>query len=1271
MKKLLFFFLFIYGISWGQTKTDLRINWSTKTDYYIGQSLIKIPQFDAKHLVFDSGNNSLFYSIGFAVNQAVDEKSLVITNLSTAPISLAELGQLDKSKIPNSANAVLTTSIARDKLTAYLTFSPIIKQGESYYKITALTYDFSYAANRIASTPSDFTSISNSVLASGDFYRFYLTKSGVYKITKSFLQQLGINTTGLDPRKIKLYGNGGRMIPLKNNVPYPADLTENAIQIAGEEDGVFDTADYILFYGEGVDNWNNESQTTNNLYADKSYYYVTIGSDNGKRITSMLEPVGPTTETITSFDDYQYHEIDRVNIARLGRRWFGEEFQLNNEQTFNFTIPNLVAGSTSSLKVYTAAAAGNYTNFKVEANGTQVGTINIGPIGSYTEAVEGILNTNFPAVENTAIKLTYNNNGAPSADGYLDYISLKSKRILKSTGKQFRFQYDAAVTGSGIGSYQFADATGIDQVWDITDIYNVTQKNTNGNNPFSFDQALGEARKYTTVVLTDVFTPSKDAETKIANQNLKGTIFQDNQGQFKDIDYLIFTPKLFQAQAEKLAQFHRSYSQLNVKVITLESIYPEFCSGKQDIGAIRNLVKYVYYNASSPDKRVKYVNLFGDASYDFKNRISKFSNFVPIYHSLNSYTLGESSFASDDFFGMMDPTEGDVDGSSRGLDIAVGRMIANSTKQADELVTKVLDYHDVKSYGNWRNNFVVIADDSDVVQDASLQTRMNNLADTVVNEKPFMNAKKILLDAYVQETASGGSRYPKAREDFFNAFGKGALVFNFLGHGGEDGLTQERVWDKSDGQNLSNKYKYPLFITITCQFSRFDNPFRPAAGEYTYWNPIGGAISMITTIRQIGQITGETFNDLLSKYLFSYGSNQYTSIAEALRLAKNDPQAQATRVVFYLGDPALFLAIPKPKVQLTQVNDIPLSGAIDDLKSLAYVKLKGEVVDENNAIQNSYNGSLAVQIFDKEIIRSTYNNDGNSPVLAFKTLGETIFRGNATVTNGQFEFGFVVPRDIAIPVGNGRISFYSKKDAATLDNTGYNTEIKIGGINTNAAADNIAPQVKLYMNDQSFVNGGITNNSPLFLAYLEDENGINTASGIGHDIIAILDGNESNPYKLNDYYETELDNYKKGKIKFPFRDLAIGLHTITFKAWDVYNNLVTSELQFVVTGNESITLTNVLNYPNPFVNYTEFWFTHNRPFEPLEVQVQVLTITGKIVWTKNQTITTEGFLSREISWDGRDDFGAKIGKGVYIYKLTVKSTLTGSKTEKYEKLVIL
>jgi hypothetical protein len=375
------------------------------------------------------------------------------------------------------------------------------------------------------------------------------------------------------------------------------------------------------------------------------------------------------------------------------------------------------------------------------------------------------------------------------------------------------------------------------------------------------------------------------------------------------------------------------------------------------------------------------------------------------------------------------------------------------------------------------------------------------------------------------------------------------------------------------------------------------------------------------------------------------------------------------------------LAIPKPKVVLTKINDMPITGPVDTLKSLALVKLAGQITDESNNLLSDYNGDLAITIFDKNITKSTLANDGVEALIALpnvvaatmplNVLGETIFRGNATVVNGNFEFSFVVPRDIRIPIGNGRISFYAKKTGQLLDQTGIDTSILIGGINTNAVADTTPPRVKLYMNDQNFISGGITNQSPIFLAFLEDENGINTASGIGHDITAVLDGDITKPYILNDYYETEPNDYTKGKLKFTLRNLALGLHTITFKAWDVYNNPISSEIQFVVVGDGDITLTNVLNYPNPFVDYTQFWFTHNRPFEPLEVQVQVMTITGKVVWTKNQIITTDGFLSREITWDGKDDFGDKIGKGVYVYKLTVKSTLTNNKTEKFEKLVIL
>ena len=1275
MKVKFIFFLFISIATFSQQKGNITLLWSEKSELSFGSYKYNIPQIKSENFSFDNSKKAVFYNLNLPQTGIIDENSLQITNVIYEDISIAELGDLNSKNIPNSINASLKSTLSRDKIFAFISISPIIKNEDGFKKVISFSYNFSNnITSRNPQEANNISQITNSVLASGDWFRFYVEKSGVYKISKDFLKSLGFNVN-VDPRKIKIYGNGGRMLPLLNSTNYPNDLAENAIQFIGESDGVFNDNDFILFYAEGVDNWNEESQTNSNLFASKSYYYVTVTGDLGKRIQNFTQPTQAATLNITTFDDYQFHEADLINIVRAGRQWFGEPFNINNVQEFTFEVPNAVTTSPANLNVIVGSNAYNATTFKVESNGQLVGNINLSALsaGSGTELNIASLpaNTTIAAANTIKIKLTYDNAGVPSSNAYLDNIILRLKRNLTGYGKQFRFQYNGTNTLSGIASYQFNSASGISNVWDITDIYNITNIDNANQSNFSFKVPLGDTRKYIAIDYADLYSPLKENSTRIVNQNLKGTIFKNIQGVFQDIDYLIFTPAFLKPQADKLAAFHSNYSRLNVKTVTLESIYEEFSSGKQDIAAIRNFIKYVYFNATDPTKRIKYVNLFGDASFDYKNRIPNNSNIVPIYHALNSTTGGEASYTSDDFFGYMDPTEGNIAYFFGGIDIAVGRMLVSTNAQAEEMINKVFEYNDLKSYGNWRNNYVAISDDSDKSSDASLQFRQNQLADRIVLEKPFINLKKVLLDSYVQETSAGGNRYPKAREDIFNAFEKGALVFNYLGHGGEDGLTGERIWEKSDGQNLSNQYKYPLFITITCDFSRFDNPYRPTAGEYTYWNPKGGAISMVTTTRSIGQGSAEFFNDKLSEYLFSYGSNQYTSIAEALRLAKNSNPSSSSNVVFYIGDPALMLAIPKPKIRLTKVNDIPVTGTIPDFQSLAYVKLSGEVTDENNNLLPTYNGELAINIFDKNIIKATFNNDGNSPPINFNTLGETIFRGNATVVNGQFEFGFVVPRDIKIPVGNGRVSFYSKKNSEFIDNSGVDTTIKIGGINTLAAADTTPPSVKLYMNDQTFVYGGITNASPFFLAYLEDENGINTASGIGHDIVAILDGNESEPYIINDYYETELDNYKKGKLRYPFRNLAPGIHTITFKAWDVYNNPISAEIQFVVVSDDTMTLTNVLNYPNPFVNYTQFWFTHNHPYEPLEVQVQVMTITGKIVWSKNQVVYTDGFLSREITWDGKDDFGDKIGKGVYVYKLTVKSTLTNQQSEKFEKLVIL
>lgn len=1282
--RLLFFALLCSFLSFGQEKGEVILNWVDNTKSSIGDVGVIIPQFQSQYMRFDHSKKQLFFSSIFPVATPVKENSIQITNAIYESVTREQLGELLPVALPVAINAKLEPVLARGSSYAVLSLSPIIKEGNSYKRIKSFTYTYTLGGLPVsAKNAHDFDVISNSVLASGEWYRFYVEKSGVYKISRTFLQQLGFDVN-TDPRNVKIFGNGGRMLPLLNSTPYPSDLQENAITFIGEEDGKIDSSDYILFYAEGVDNWSQENGSHNNLYSDRSYYYVTSQGGAGKRISAMVQPSAAPNLTLTSFDEYQYHEKDLINIARVGRKWHGEAFNVNNEQSFEFIIPN-IEPSPVAITISAAASSQASTSMSAKVNGAVLGNLTFGSLQRLTAASENTITGSYtPVGENVTVSLTYNNSGTPGSNAWLDYIIIKAKRKLLGTGKQFRFQYNEANNIIGVVQYQIGNSASISEVWDITDIYNTSKAvNIGAAGQFGFKAGLGEVRKYITVVPSDYYTPLRESQPRVANQNLKGTIFNGAGGQFQDVDYIIVTPANLSSSAERLANIHRTQSGLNVKVINLENIYQEFSSGKQDIGAIRNFVKYVYKNASSANKRIKYLNLFGDASFDFKNRIPNNTNIVPILHfydpnSTENYS-NVTTFVSDEFFGLMDDNEGRMLlFGTEGLDIAVGRMLVNDKKQADEMVNKVVEYLDAESYGRWRNEYVIITDDLDGDGSTRFVPEMDDLATTLVAERPFINVRKIHSDAYVQQSSAGGQRYPEAKEQIQRSINYGALVVNYLGHGGEDGMAGERLYEKTDAQGLKNKFKYPLFITATCELTKFDNPYRPTVGEYTYWNPAGGAIAMITTTRAILITTAFDFNKNLSDKLYAFNdpNAEYPSMAEALRLAKLQGNNNY-RVISFIGDPALKLAVPRPEIVLTEINDLPAAGSTAVLNSLAYVKLGGQVTNGNGSILTNYNGELEVTVFDKKIARTTLGNDNvtdnNNVVIKtnFETLGETVFRGNASVTNGKFSFGFVVPRDIRIPIAEGRVSFYSKKNGVLEDHTGQDTAIKIGGINANAVADNTAPKVRLYMNDESFVSGGITNASPILLAFLEDEHGINTASGIGHDIVGILDGDENNPFILNDYYETELNNYQKGTLRFPFSNLEKGLHTLTFKAWDVYNNLVTAEIQFVVVGDDALALDKVLNYPNPFVSYTEFWFTHNRPFEPLDVQVQIFTVTGKVVKTINQSVTTDGFLCRDIKWDGKDDFGDRIGKGVYVYKLTVRSTTTNKTAEKYEKLVLL
>jgi len=1254
------------NIYWGGT------NAATET-FGANKSAVSSNEMALERLKLQMDKNTVLYTTQWKDAAYADKNSLAVTNVRFGPISSEELKKITPETLPNKLEYHIASTMARDVLYTIFSISPIIKNNGSYQKVLSFDVNYNYGPQNRNNPPP----LTNSVLATGQWFKFKVENTGVHKLDKNFLNSLGMNTDGIDPRSLKVYGNGGQTLPLRNDQTRFFDLPENAIQVSGEQDGSFDGGDFILFYGTSTQGYVEENDSNINPYSDDSYYYVTAGGVPGKRVIPMVEPTGNVEFNINEFDDYQFHEIDEISPTKLGRKWFGNRFDIESEQSYSFEFLNIVTGKPMRLIVKGAAASESDTSLAVTINSTSLDPLNFSRLGE-----SGLLSMDFIDVEVPAnnavvnVDLAYNNAGNPSSIGYLDYIGLWAVRQLKGAGGQLAFQYNDAANLAGVGEYQISNATEFSQVWDVTDFQLITSKQNEGNAPsFGFKQTLGEVRKYVAVNPNNYYIPIKIAQSTVQNQNLKGTIFKDESGNFKDVDYIIIAPPFLIQPALRLAQHNKELQGLNVKVVTTDKIYEEFSSGRQEISAIRNFIRYVYYNASTESKRIKYVGIMGDASIDYKNRLANNNNNVPTFQTLLGTSIAVS-FMSDDFFGNMDPSEGTIGSGGSAdidrLDIAMGRIIADNVSLANAMVDKIIRYSESSSYGNWRNNFVLISDDVDVPTEDILEKQLDALGDTISVKKPFINVKKIHADAYQQEASAGGNRYPEVNDAIKTAIEAGAVIIDYFGHGGEDGLAHEAIYTKEAAQELKNNNNLPCIITVTCEFTKFDNPLRITAGELTYHNKDGGAISLVTTTRAVFINVGVDFNERLANQLFGFDTETPEPPAEGLRISKTEMTTTTRRVVFYIGDPAMPLAFPKRNIRLTKLNGVPIAQATDTLKALSKIKIEGEVVNTSGTLMSDYNGVLEAKIFDKNVIRRTLDNDNHNIFMDFINLGEGLFNGQATISNGVFEFEFVVPRDIQIPVGKGRVSLYAKRDNILEDQTGVNLDIDVGGLNENAPEDNEGPLIKLYMNDESFVSGGITDDSPMLLAKLEDPNGINTASGIGHDIVAILDGDESNPFILNEFYQAEVDDYTKGKTHFKFRDLEDGLHTLTLKAWDVYNNSSTAEIQFIVAGSGNLEISRVLNYPNPFVNYTEFWFNHNRPDETLDVQVQIFTVTGKVVWTKNATLPPSGsYLCREITWDGRDDFGDRIGKGVYVYKITVRSTLTNQRVEKFEKLVIL
>ena len=1272
MKKIFFFIAIILSLNvWSQTK-HFEIKW--QLNILQKQNAIKPDEpvlFQSKNYQYTPEN--IIFSQVWHSPALIDAKSVKLARVKYSQISTNVVNRLKLSGLKNVFQPVLKTSYARDDIFATFEINTIIQKNGQYYKLDAFDIQFAYATQ---SRRPHSQNIYDSRWATGKWYKFKIDQSGVYKLSKSFLKSLGIDVNNVDPRKLKIFGNGGKVMPLGNSIAYPEDISEEAIEVVGEQDGSFDNDDYILFYAQGDKEWSDDYDSNLNIYTNNTYYYVQIDDQNGKRIQAYQAPAGTPIETYTTYRSRKFYERDKTIFTYMGRKVFDAPLDLNdnNIKTVKFEFDHRDTSKPVFYKVKAATNKAN-TSFEVKINGQSMGQVSYSDIGTYSLGTDNS-KYGYVSLPNDPVSITvsYHNNSFFDAHLYLEYINVKAYCYLTQSGKQFRFHHPDADMGSGVAAYQFNNAADITRIWDITDIYNPTFIN-NIQSSFEVKFLKQNKKRFIAIDKNDYYTPEKVDNSLQENQNLHRDLFY-HTGQFQDLDYIIVTPAFLYNEAEKFADMHRQ-NGLNVYVARLKQIYKEFGNGQQDIAAIRNMVKYVYNNASVPSKRLKFLMLFGDASNDFKNVIpenllvnGKNSNIVPIFESLNSFNL-VSTIGSDDFFVMMDDNEGFLSDTIEKPDIAVGRLLVRNEAEAEVMYHKYQHYLSEDTKRNWRTFITLWSDDADPHHsgDTAFVTNTEAIAQRLHLIHPEFNVSKIYQDAYLQVNTPGGARYPDAKRDLFNQFEKGTLILGYIGHGNQTTLSHERMLTMEDVGKLHNFDRLPLMTTMTCEFARFDDATRETAAEHLLWNAQGGVLEMVSTIREIWTSNAKNMNTDFYSALFGLESGMNGHIiknpAEALRMAKIYTASGVGKFnIAFLGDPGFNLGFAKPKIVLNSINNQPT----DTLKALKHMIVKGEIQDASGNLMSGFNGIINPIVFDKYKTDEVLDNDNNGYTLQFQKLGPKLFQGKADVTNGKFSFEFVVPKDIDLAYGKGRLSFYAVN--ATEEKIGYNESIVVGGVDENAAEDQKPPIIKAYMNDRNFVTGGITDANPYLLLDLTDENGINTIGGIGHDISAYLDDNQTEIFVLNDFYETANNTYQRGEVRYRLFNLKPGWHTLHIKAWDVYNNSATAEISFQVIKKEAIKLEHVLNFPNPFVNYTEFWFNHNHPFENLDVMVQVYTISGKLVWHHRQTIISDGFLSRDISWDGRDDFGQKLAKGVYVYKLTVR-TPSGKSAQKIEKLVIL
>jgi hypothetical protein len=1098
-----------------------------------------------------------------------------------------------------------------------------------------------------------------SILAAGPWYRFETSDEGIYKIDRTFLQNLGIDINSLDPRTIKLFSTGGYSLPENYSSTSNKKFQEVAIFIIGAQDGKFDTQDYILFYGRGTEFWEYDSQVRKvvrikNPYSRKNYLWLTHGGTSGKRNsekTSLLQTGG--YQQISTFA-YKSLDKDSINIGKSGRDYYGDEFNSTTKsRNYLTTLNGIVQTSRTNYKFRLINASAPTIQLRVDENNSQIYSTNMFGNGDYIFGRDiigsGIYSGQFTD-DRSNLKFTITT-GSSNAKVYLDYFEIEYIRRLISLNDNLILFSKDTIANISYTVTNFSNSS--IQVFDVTDYANIKlvagTTVSGGQVSFTIPENEKSVSKYFAVSSNGYKIPSNGVSVTTAD------IKNNKTGS----ELIIITHKDFRTQAERYSNYRSSQSPHKVtsSIFYIDDILNEFSGGLMDPTAIRDFLKYAYDNWQI---KPYYVLFLGDGDYDYLNSEKETSdkNFIPTYQTIES--LDEiGSYSTDDYFAR-------VSGNDLKIDLAIGRLNVQSLKEAETLIDKIIAYESQLEKSLWRTNITLVADDGPQKvgwDDGNIHTgQSENLSLRRIPK--YFDQNKIYLAAYPTAISGLGRRKPDVNKAIINAINNGTLVLNYIGHGNPSVWAHENVFEKATTIPQMNNSKYFFLTAATCDFGKYDDPSEQSSTELMINMKNAGAIGAFTSARVVFSTSNAAINDSFYTYLFGVkdAGNLPLRIGKAYLLAKQYRTQDNDEKFHLFGDPTLRLGQPTLPVSIDSVNSKSVATNVQ-INALGEVKIKGKVKNSDGSNAN-YNGEAIISVYDSE-----RQMELKEMSYTIQLQGGLIYRGRTNVTNGNFLTEFVVPKDISYENKNGKISAYVFNQLS--DGIGITDNIIVGGTNLNAINDGKGPDIEVFYDDEKFENGYLVNHDFTLIAKLKDNTGLNTTgTGIGHKLEGILNDDENNSIDFTNFFVGDLNSGgKSGAIKYKFSSMKPGDYKIKVKAWDVFNNFSAEVSFFTVINKETgFAVRDLFNYPNPFANNTTFTFQHNLS-EAINIKIKIYSVAGRLIKEIEEDNYVDKFV--KIDWDGRDEDGNSIANGTYLYKIIVESVDGQYKTNLLGKLAVI